>query len=67
MRKNLDQLINKYISRKLVVFFIGSWGLFSGNLTSGDWVIVSTAYIGSQMVVDVVDRLMKARNTNNIQ
>lgn len=67
MRKNLDQLINKYISRKLVVFFIGSWGLFSGNLTSGDWVIVSTAYIGSQMVVDVVDRLMKARNTNNEQ
>lgn len=67
MRKNLDQLINKYISRKLVVFFIGSWGLFSGNLTSGDWVIVSTAYIGSQMVVDVVDRLMKARNGNNIQ
>lgn len=62
MRKNLDQLINKYISRKLVVFFIGSWGLFSGNLTSGDWVIVSTAYIGSQMVVDVVDRLMKSRN-----
>ena len=67
MRKNLDQIINKYISRKLVVFFIGSWGLFSGNLTSGDWVIVSTAYIGSQMVVDVVDRLMKARNGNNIQ
>ena len=67
MRKNLDQLINKYISSKLVVFFIGSWGLFSGNLTSGDRVILSTAYIGSQMVVDVVDRLMKARNTNNIQ
>lgn len=67
MRKNLDQIINKYISRKLVVFFIGSWGLFSGNLTSGDWVIVATSYIGSQMVVDVVDRLMKARNGNNIQ
>ena len=49
------------------MFFIGSWGLFSGNLTSGDWVIVSTAYIGSQMVVDVVDRLMKARNGNNEQ
>lgn len=62
MRKNLDQIINKYISRKLVVFFIGSWGLFSGNLTSGDWVIVSTAYIGSQMVVDVVDRLIKSKN-----
>jgi len=65
MKRNLDQLINKYISRKLVVFFVGSWALFSGNLTSGDWVIVSTAYIGSQMVVDVVDRLIKSRNGNN--
>jgi len=67
MRKNLDQIINKYISRKLVVFFIGSWGLFSGNLTSADWVIVATSYIGSQMVVDVVDRLIKSRYTNNQQ
>ena len=65
MKRNLDQIINKYISRKLVVFFIGSIGLFSGNLTSGDWVIVSTAYIGSQMVVDVVDRLIKSRYGNN--
>ena len=65
MRKNLDYLINKYISRKLLVFFIGSVGLFAGNLTSADWVIVSTAYIGSQMVVDVVDRLIKSRYANN--
>lgn len=65
MRKNLDQIINKYISRKLVVFMIGSWGLFQGNLTSGDWVIVSTAYIGSQMAVDIVDRLMKSRNNQS--
>jgi uncharacterized membrane protein YjjP (DUF1212 family) len=65
MKRNLDQLINKYISRKLVVFAVGSFGLFSGNLTSADWVIVSTAYIGSQMVVDVVDRLIKSRYGNN--
>jgi len=66
MRKNLDQIINKYVSRKLVVFAVGSFGLFSGNLTSGDWVIVSTAYIGSQMVVDVVDRLLKSKNVDNL-
>ena len=64
MKKNLDQIINKYISRKLVVFFIGSWALFSGALTSGDWVIVATSYIGSQMVVDVVDRLIQSRYGN---
>lgn len=64
MRKNLDQLVNKYVSRKLVVFFVGSWGLFSGTLTSGDWVIISSMYIGSQMAVDIVDRLIRAKNGN---
>jgi hypothetical protein len=65
MRKNLDQILNKYISRKLIVFAIGSWALFSGNLSSEDWVIVATSYIGSQMVVDVVDRLIRSRNNSN--
>ena len=65
MRKNLDQIINKYLSRKLVVFFVGSWGLFSGNLTSEDWVIIASVYVGSQMAVDIVDRLLKSRNNQS--
>jgi hypothetical protein len=65
MKQNLDYILNKYISRKLIVFAVGSWGLFSGTLTSADWVIVATAYIGSQMVVDVTDRLIKSRYSNN--
>ena len=64
MRRNLDYILNKYISRKLIVFTVGSWGLFSGTLTSADWVIVATTYIGSQMVVDVTERLIKSRYSN---
>lgn len=62
MRKNLDQLINRYISRKLVVFAVASWGLFSGVLISEDWVTIAVTYIGSQALVDITERLIKARN-----
>jgi uncharacterized membrane protein YjjP (DUF1212 family) len=65
MRRNLDQIVNKYISRKLVVFAVGSWGLFSGTLNSGDWVIIATAYISSQALVDIVERLMRVKNNTN--
>jgi hypothetical protein len=39
------------------VFLIGSFGLFSGQLTSGDWVIVATAYVSIQGFVDIVTKL----------
>ena len=45
MKEKIDLFLSKWISRKLVVFVIGSTGLFSGVLTSTDWVIVATTYI----------------------
>jgi|TARA_R110000744_G_scaffold261066_3_gene375901 hypothetical protein len=59
MRAKLDQILNKYLSRKLMVFFIASAGLFSGQLLSGDWVILATVYIGTQGAVDIVQKLRK--------
>jgi len=60
-KEKVDLFLNKWISRKLIVFIIGSWGLFSGVLTSGDWVIVATAYITVEGVTNIVERLMKAK------
>jgi len=40
-----------------MVFIVACGGLFSGSLTSSDWVIVATAYIGSQAVLDAVKSL----------
>ena len=54
---NLDKILNKFISRKLMVFIIACGGLFAGNLTSSDWVIISTAYISVQGFTDIVTRL----------
>lgn len=56
-RQQLDALLTKMVSRKLLVFIIACFGLFSGSLTSSDWVIVATSYIGSQAVIEAVKSL----------
>lgn len=58
-REQIDILINKWISRKLMVFIVACAGLFSGYLTSSDWVIISTAYIGVQGFTDIVNKIKR--------
>lgn len=62
MKEKIDLFLSKWISRKLVVFVIGSTGLFSGVLTSTDWVIISTTYIFVEGATNIVERLMKVKN-----
>ena len=61
-KEKIDLFLSKWISRKLIVFAIGSIALFSGSIESNDWVIVATAYISLQGVTDIVERLMKIKN-----
>lgn len=58
-KEQLDILLNKWISRKLSVFIVACTGLFLGYLTSADWVIISTAYIGIQGFTDIVNKLKR--------
>jgi hypothetical protein len=58
-KEQLDILLNKWISRKLSVFIVACTGLFSGYLTSSDWVIIATAYIGIQGFTDIVNKLKR--------
>jgi hypothetical protein len=57
MRERLDKILNRYVSRKLMVFVVASFGLFSGTLTSSDWVIISAVYIGTQGAIDAIAKL----------
>jgi hypothetical protein len=63
-REKIDLFLNKWISRKLTAFIVASTGLFSGVITSTDWVIVATSYITIEGVTNIVERLMKAKNDN---
>jgi hypothetical protein len=60
-REKIDFYLNRWVSRKLTVFVVGSVGLFLGNLTSSDWVIIATAYITIEGITTIVEKLMKAK------
>ena len=60
-KEKIDLFLSKWISRKLTVFVIASTGLFSGVITSSDWVIIASAYITVQGATDIVDSLYKAK------
>lgn len=60
-REKIDRVLSKWVSRKLTVFIVATAGLFSGNLTSTDWVIIATTYIMVEGATDAVERLFKAR------
>jgi hypothetical protein len=55
----LDTIINKLISRKLMVFVVSVFALFNGNITGADWIVVSTAYIGTEAIISAVSQLNK--------
>lgn len=55
----IDFYFSKWISRKLLVFAIASIAMFTGKVSSSDWVIISTAYISLEGVTTIVERLMK--------
>ena len=55
----IDTWLEKFTSRKLLVWTTASVLAAYGFVTSGDWVIISAIYIGGQTVVDVVERLKK--------
>lgn len=56
-KAKVDYILSKWTSRKLMVFFISAFALFTGKLDGDNWVIVSTAYIGGEVILDAVTRL----------
>jgi len=60
-KERIDFFLSKWISRKLSVFIVASFGLFSSVITSSDWVIIATAYISIQGITDIVERLFKVK------
>ena len=55
----IDTWLEKFTSRKLLVWTVASILAATGHLTSSDWGVISAIYIGGQTVVDVVERLKK--------
>ena len=58
-KEQVDILLSKWISRKLLVFLVACGALFFGTLTSSDWIVIATVYIGIEGVTNIVERLRK--------
>ena len=48
-----DRHVERFISRKFLAWLTATALAVTGALTSGDWVAVTLAYIGSQALVDL--------------
>ena len=61
----IDRIQSKWISRKLLVFIVGSVALFSGKVESNDWVIISSIYISLEGATTIVERILKAKQSSS--
>tara|TARA_Y100000310_G_scaffold339316_1_gene431655 strand:+ start:3898 stop:4095 length:198 start_codon:yes stop_codon:yes gene_type:complete len=53
----LDRVLEKVVSRKLLVWSTATALMFTAHIESGDWLILSALYIGGQSVIDAIVKL----------
>ena len=56
----IDKALNKFISRKLMVWIACAALTYLGSVDSADFVIISAIYIGSQSVIDGIVKVKSA-------
>lgn len=56
----LDRILEKAVSRKLLVWGTATALMFTSHLESGDWLILSALYIGGQSVIDAIVKMKGA-------
>ena len=57
----IDKYLSKFVSRKLLVFLIGSVALFTGKLTGDNWMVVSSAYLSIEGFTKVILEIYKSK------
>ena len=57
VKGKLDKLVEKAISRKLLVWVTATGLMLTANLESADWVIISGLYLGGQGIIDAIAKL----------
>lgn len=60
IKGTIDKFLDRYTSRKLMVFVIATLLTLFGDVTSSDWVTISAIYIGGQTIIDAVAKLKQS-------
>ena len=53
----IDKYLGKWGSRKLIVFLIGTVGLFTRFIGEENWVILAGIYIGGLAIAEFITKL----------
>ena len=53
MKQLLDRNLDKFVSRKLLVWLTATGLLCTGNITNEQWVALALAYVGVQGFADI--------------
>lgn len=53
----IDKLFNKTISKTFLVFLISTVALFTKFIIGWEWIVISTAYIGSTKYTETILKL----------
>ena len=61
MKQVADRLLEKLMSRKLMVWLTATGLLAYSALTSSDWVAISLVYIGTEGLADIASRWRHGR------
>lgn len=62
-KNGLDKLLDKIISRKLLVWITATVLMYGSKITSDDWVLICMIYLGSQGALDIVEKFLSVKNT----
>lgn len=60
-KEQIDRILSKWISRKLLVFLIATIFLAFSKITSTDWLIVSSIYLGTETAITIISEHIKNR------
>jgi hypothetical protein len=52
-----DRVLEKIVSRKLLVWATATALMFNATIDSGDWLILSALYIGGQSIIDAIVKM----------
>ena len=61
-RELIDKYVNKFISRKLIVWLTATGFLWFGKVDASNWITLSLVYIGSTAVIEMVNCIRSGGN-----
>ena len=64
MKRVADLYLEKFISRKLLVWIISTIFLLTGIITSDQWVAIALGYVGIQGFADMAAKWKSAGKSN---